>query len=374
MKIFVVGGAVRDVLLGLTPKDIDYVVVGSSTEEMIEHGYTAIEAASFPVFLDVAGDEYALARTETKTGNGYHGFDCVYNKDVTLKDDLFRRDLTINSMAVPVDDWVEFRHSKSLDLVVDPYNGHDDLFSGTIKHTSEFFTDDPVRALRAVRLANRYQFAIHIDTIFLIRDMVKSGELDHLTPERIWLEVKKVFKGSKNIGQFFYMCDELGITEKIFPNTDELFIDDEDLLKFTESGSDNMEYAFLAMMNVNSVEYVEHFCEVLKIPNSYLKLFKAHNKVEFFFNDDIGVDFSVDIVNLLESLNAFQCPLMLEKTCHYMNKIEGLFVDETEKLFDALRKTTDIGFGDLDEAEKEKLKGHKIAEAISNRRIMELME
>jgi len=289
---------------------------------------------------------------------------------VTLTDDLFRRDLTINSMAVAVEEWVNFRHSKSLDLLVDPYNGHDDLFTGTIKHTSKFFTDDPVRALRAVRLANRYHFAIHIDTIFLIRDMVESGELDHLTPERIWLEVEKVFKDSTNIGQFFYACGELGIIDKIFPDVSKLFIDDEDLLLFSESGSDKMEYAFLAMMNVNESDYVEHFCEVLKIPNNYLNLFKDYIKVEFFFNGGSG--FALDIVNLLERLNAYQCPIALQRVCHYYNTIQGTHTEESQILFDALSKTTDIGFKDLTSKEQETLRGQKIGEAIHLKRIMVL--
>ena len=128
MDIFVVGGAVRDVLLGREPKDIDYVVVGSTPQEMLHAGFKSIPASSFPVFHNKDGDEYALARKEKKVGNGYHGFECEYDTSVTLEEDLYRRDLRINSMAVPLESWCEFKSTLDAYHVIDPYDGTEDIF------------------------------------------------------------------------------------------------------------------------------------------------------------------------------------------------------------------------------------------------------
>ena len=177
-----VGGAVRDHLLGIESKDRDYVVVGSSPEEMLAQGFTQV-GASFPVFLHpVTGDEYALARTERKTGPGYHGFDTVYDSSVTLEDDLERRDLTINSMAM----------TDNLQII-DPFQGIEDLAAGILRHTSEAFADDPLRVLRLARFAARYSFRVAPETMALAQKLVHSGELGSLPQERIWTELYKGF-------------------------------------------------------------------------------------------------------------------------------------------------------------------------------------
>jgi tRNA nucleotidyltransferase (CCA-adding enzyme) len=182
LNYLLVGGAVRDHLLGIASKDRDYVVVGSSPEEMLANGFTQV-GASFPVFLHPeTGEEYALARTERKTGAGYHGFSTVYDSSVTLEDDLARRDLTINSMAM----------TDNLQ-VIDPFNGIADLEAGILRHTSEAFADDPLRVLRLARFAARYNFKIADETMALSRKLVDSGELDALPRERIWTEMYKGF-------------------------------------------------------------------------------------------------------------------------------------------------------------------------------------
>ena len=140
MKIYMVGGCVRDMILGREPEDIDYVVVGSTPEEMLEKGYTQV-GATFPVFLKCS-EEYALARTERKTGVGYQGFETKHDPTVTLEEDLRRRDLTINSMAQDIND-----------VITDPYGGRADLEAGILRHTSEAFAEDPVRVLRTARFA-----------------------------------------------------------------------------------------------------------------------------------------------------------------------------------------------------------------------------
>jgi tRNA nucleotidyltransferase/poly(A) polymerase len=188
MKIYLVGGAVRDKVMGLEPKDKDYVVVGATYQDMIDLGFKPIEAQSFPVFHHpVTGDEYALARKERKTGPGYHGFECICDPTVTLQEDLMRRDLTINSMA----------QDKHTDEIFDYFNGIEDLKNKVLRHTSEAFAEDPVRVLRLARFAARYGFSIHRDTQLLVYNMVTDGELENLTTERIWLEIEKAMTEAK---------------------------------------------------------------------------------------------------------------------------------------------------------------------------------
>jgi len=176
MKIYMVGGCVRDMILGREPEDIDYVVVGSTPEEMLEKGYTQV-GASFPVFLK-GSEEYALARTERKTGVGYQGFETKHDPTVTLEEDLRRRDLTINSMAQDIND-----------VITDPYGGRADLEAGILRHTSEAFAEDPVRVLRTARFAARYGFTIADETLDLMERI--APELDYVPAERIWAEIEK---------------------------------------------------------------------------------------------------------------------------------------------------------------------------------------
>lgn len=183
MKIFLVGGAVRDYALGLEAKDKDYVVVGATPQEMLDAGYSQV-GADFPVFLHPeTGDEYALARTERKTGEGYLGFETDFNTDITLDDDLYRRDLTINSMAmIPGDDFI-----------FAPHGGLQDINDKILRHTSDAFSEDPVRVLRIARFRARLgpEWTVADDTKRLIHDMAKKGVLNELTPERIWKELSR---------------------------------------------------------------------------------------------------------------------------------------------------------------------------------------
>lgn len=181
MKIYLVGGAVRDELMGRTPKDRDYVVVGSSVDEMLSLGYKQV-GADFPVFLHPeSGCEYALARTERKSGTGYNGFVVNADSSITLEEDLRRRDLTINAMARDLE----------TDELIDPFNGAQDLQSGILRHTSEAFAEDPLRVLRVARFAARYLFTIAPETITLMWKLVDRGEMKTLTTERVWLEFEK---------------------------------------------------------------------------------------------------------------------------------------------------------------------------------------
>ena len=180
MKAYIVGGAVRDELLGLPVKDRDWVVVGATPEEMLAKGFKPV-GKDFPVFLHpVSKEEYALARTERKSGRGYKGFSVHAAPDVTLEDDLRRRDLTINAIA-------KDENGK----LIDPFRGEEDLRRGVLRHVSDAFSEDPVRILRVARFAARFNFPVHKSTAALMRKMVASGETDYLVPERVWQEFSK---------------------------------------------------------------------------------------------------------------------------------------------------------------------------------------
>ncbi len=180
MKIFRVGGAVRDELLGLPVKDHDYVVVGATPEQMTDLGFRAV-GKDFPVFLHPqTQEEYALARTERKSGRGYKGFVVQADPDVSLEEDLARRDLTINAMARADDG-----------ALIDPFDGEKDLRAGILRHVSPAFIEDPVRILRVARFAARFGFAVAEDTAALMRHMVDTGEVDHLVAERVWQEISR---------------------------------------------------------------------------------------------------------------------------------------------------------------------------------------
>ena len=189
MKTYLCGGAVRDMLMGLEPKDRDYVVVGSSPSDMLAAGFSQV-GADFPVFLHPeTGDEYALARREKKTGTGYLGFTSEFGVDVTLEEDLGRRDLTINSMALEEDPSDRFWGYR----LHDPFNGEDDLDDKVLRHTSNAFEEDPVRVLRLARFRARLgsEWTVAPETVSLVASMAKRGVLNELTAERVWKELSR---------------------------------------------------------------------------------------------------------------------------------------------------------------------------------------
>jgi len=214
METYLVGGAVRDTLLGLELKDRDYVVVGATPEEMEALNYKPV-GADFPVFLHPdTKEEYALARTERKSGRGYKGFTVFASPDVTLEQDLQRRDLTINAMAMD-----------ESGQLIDPFNGKQDLDDGKLRHVSEAFTEDPVRVLRVARFAARFAtkgFHVAHETNRLMKRMVENGEVDFLVPERVWVELHGALAESKP-SRFFKVLRGCGALARIFPEIDRLF-------------------------------------------------------------------------------------------------------------------------------------------------------
>ncbi|HIE83027.1 MAG TPA: multifunctional CCA addition/repair protein, partial [Dehalococcoidia bacterium] len=211
MRVYKVGGAVRDKLLGLPVKDQDWVVVGSTPEELSELGYKPV-GKDFPVFLHPdSKEEYALARTERKTAPGYKGFAFNTSTEVTLEEDLIRRDLTINALA-----------EDDQSNIVDCFNGQEDLKAGILRHISPAFIEDPLRVLRVARFAARFNFQVADETGKLMQTISDSGELDTLVAERVWTELERALN-EKHPVRFFDVLRDCGALEKVFPEIDRLF-------------------------------------------------------------------------------------------------------------------------------------------------------
>lgn len=264
-KFYLVGGAVRDHVLGRESNDRDYVVVGSTPEWMIEHGYSQV-GATFPVFLHPeTGAEYALARQERKNGVGYTGFEVKYDPNVTLEDDLLRRDLTINSMAMTDNG-----------QIIDPWGGLSDLTAKILRHTSEAFADDPLRVLRVARFAARYpDFSVDPGTIKLMKKIVNSGELKALPNERIWSEIHKGLKELNPSRMFKVLYDCGALNEDPLKNyVDGTF--DEEMIGFANNIFEHektlsVQEKFLIMLPIIG-SITPEMAHWLKIPTDYYRL------------------------------------------------------------------------------------------------------
>ncbi len=297
MKTYLVGGAVRDKLLGLPVQDRDYVVVGATPEEMVAQGFKPV-GADFPVFLHpVTKEEYALARTERKSGHGYKGFKVYAAPDVTLEDDLRRRDLTINAMA-----------EDEQGRLTDPFHGAQDLRHGVLRHVSLAFTEDPVRVLRVARFAARFAtrgFSVAPETNALMQQMAASGEVDHLVPERVWTELERAL-GEDKPSRFFEVLRASAVLKRLFPEIDVLFGVPQPELHHPEIDtgvhvmmvldqaarlSSDTHVRFAALMHdlgkgatppakwpkhiaheARGVELVKNFCQRLRVPNDFRDL------------------------------------------------------------------------------------------------------
>ncbi len=211
LRVFCVGGAVRDGLLGMPVQDRDWVVVGATPEEMAARGFRPV-GSDFPVFLHPeTHEEYALARTERKVAQGYKGFTVYAAPDVTLEQDLLRRDFTVNAMALDAGG-----------TLVDPYGGRQDLEARVLRHVSEAFAEDPVRILRGARFAARFGFSIAPETLALMQRMVAAGEADALVAERVWQELARGLQ-ERHPSRFFMTLRESGALARVLPELDNLF-------------------------------------------------------------------------------------------------------------------------------------------------------
>jgi tRNA nucleotidyltransferase (CCA-adding enzyme) len=287
MKIYLVGGAVRDALLNRPVVEKDYVVVGSSVDEMLAHKFQPVGKA-FPVFLHPkTKEEYALARTEKKVAKGYHGFTFQADPSVTLEEDLIRRDLTINAMAQDLE----------TGEIIDPYGGKQDLDNKILRHVSEAFVEDPVRILRLARFAARFGFSVAPDTLILMKKMVNNGEVDALVPERVWKECESALS-EPHPEVFFEMLAACGALERLFPHLTDL-----KPLQTATALSSSPLIRFAVLPPAAFVKY--------RLPKEYTELANlvhAHHQ-EVHSAPTLSAE---QLITLLEQLDAFRRPERLE--------------------------------------------------------------
>ena len=265
MKIYAVGGAIRDTLMGLPVHDIDYVVVGSSVDEMIAKGFRPV-GKDFPVFLHPETQaEYALARTERKTGQGYKGFHFYADPSVTLEQDLERRDLTINAMAQEVGP-----DGKQFGPIIDPYSGQEDLASKVFRHVSDAFAEDPLRVLRIARFSARFpEFRITHETMLLLKAIVQSGELGALSAERIWQELDRGLVAAKPMHMFQVLLNT-GAAKPLLPNTLTTKLAEEPFREgliehYEASGNSLGERCAITLMDLSASE-IRSWAECVRMP------------------------------------------------------------------------------------------------------------
>jgi tRNA nucleotidyltransferase (CCA-adding enzyme) len=337
MKTYLVGGAVRDELLGFPHKEKDWVVVGATPAEMLGAGFQQV-GKDFPVFLHPkTKEEYALARTERKTSPGYKGFEVHATPDVTLEEDLLRRDLTINAIA-----------KDEADNIIDPFDGLKDIHDRILRHVSPAFSEDPVRILRVARFAARYLhlgFILADETMQLMKDMVANGEVDALVPERVWQEMEKAL-GERSPSRFIEVLRDCGALERILPELDKLFgvpqpeehhpeIDTgiHTLMVLQQSCklSDDTEVRFAALMHdlgkgitpqtewphhveheARGAEIVLEVCKRLRIPNEYRDLAERTARFHLHYHRALELK-PATVVKTLEQLDAFRKPQRFEK-------------------------------------------------------------
>jgi len=364
MKKYLVGGFVRDTLLGLDPSDRDWVVVGETPQSMIDAGYKQV-GADFPVFLD-DNEEHALARTERKTGVGYHGFETVYDSSVTLEDDLRRRDLTINAMAIDANG-----------NIIDPFGGQEDLKEGILRHVSEAFAEDPVRVLRVARFAARYDFVVADNTCELLKHLVNIGELDALKKERVWLEMEKMIKTCKSPEKFFSILKECNALEHVLLPLSDINLKIEHNYDFQ-----NDECNFVSIFYHVDVEVMEELEELIGIPKRFLKFFKIVKKIKRYCTWHLCVD-TICLMKLFKDCNAWNDKESFFLALDTIRLITGeeriapngpsaADITWLSRIKECFLETTKYGFDDLTNVQKERLTGTDISWAIDHLRRMKM--
>lgn len=300
IKTYLVGGAVRDSLLGLPVKERDWVVVGATPANLRRQGFRQV-GRDFPVFLHPeSNEEYALARRERKTGPGYTGFDFDASPAVTLEEDLLRRDLTINAMAQAPDG-----------TIIDPFQGRADLESRVLRHVSAAFSEDPVRILRVARFAARFadlQFQVAKETLVLMQGMVQSGEVDALVPERVWKELERALAEPRPDVFFDVLaaCDALPV---LFP---EGVLQGQSALRAALLLTNDPVIRFAVVLHGLTLQKLDSLCTRLRVPNDYSQL--AQLVVRFLPIYETVTDCTAEqIVKLLQDLDAFRRAARFEK-------------------------------------------------------------
>ena len=368
MQTYLVGGAIRDRLLGLpAPYEKDWVVVNGTPDQLKSKGYKKV-GKSFPVFIDPeTGEEYALARRERKTSSGYHGFEFDAGPDISLEEDLSRRDLTINSIAEDEDG-----------NLIDPYGGRDDLNNRVLRHVSEAFREDPLRVLRIARFKaklSQFDFIIADETINLVQKIVGSGELSTLVPERTWLETEKVLKAD-NFNEYFITLINLNAFNQIYPDLKDLdsefFSSHLILASAKQDYSPEIRFAsiFYSLLKRGEKDIknrIEAMQENMRFANSYKRLPIMLNNSLALIEEDTSKFTADHQLRIIESIDAIRNPENLDQISKLIMLDHGS--DFTQKLA-VLQKSLDhaknIKINNLDES---KLAGNEIAKHIRELRL-----
>jgi len=315
VSFFLVGGAVRDKILGLEPKDRDYVVVGADVQWMLDRGFKQVGAA-FPVFLHPeTGEEYALARKEKKVAAGYQGFEFEFGPHVTLEDDLLRRDLTMNAIA----------EDQETGLIIDPFNGRNDLKLRVIRHTSIAFAEDPLRVLRVARFAARYGFKVHEDTKLLCRTLVNSGELDALSADRVWTEVTKLLSEKHpSLGVVF--LSDLGCGALDTPRLSGLFAPE--AIMFDAETEEKLTLAEKQFMFLNVHVFNNDQLAQFRVPSDVARYSKFMSTMI-----DVMLEYSIDMMTLVKAFDSFRAEIKAGKFDEFValgRKVGDSLCDEDE--------------------------------------------
>jgi tRNA nucleotidyltransferase (CCA-adding enzyme) len=401
MQIYLVGGAVRDELLGLPVRERDWVVVGARPEELQARGFKPV-GKDFPVFLHPQnGEEYALARTERKTGPGYRGFETLFSPDVTLEQDLERRDLTINAIAKDSDGGG----------LIDPFGGQRDLGERVLRHVSSAFVEDPVRVLRVARFAARFAplgFKVAPETLDLMREIAARGELDALVSERVWQETQRALEMPAP-ARFFEVLREANALPIIFPELHALFgvpqpeqwhpeidtgvhtlmvleqaakLSDDPVVRFAALTHDlgkgttpPSEWPRHIAHEQRGVALVEAMCDRLKIPNAYRELAVLVSRYHLDAHRVTELRDST-LLEVLERLDAFRRPARFEQwvlACEADARGRKGLENREYPQADHLRRARDtVAKVTLDPAERDGLDGPKIAEKLRKARLAAL--
>ncbi|MET0657324.1 MAG: multifunctional CCA addition/repair protein [Steroidobacteraceae bacterium] len=338
MKVYLVGGAVRDELLGLAVDERDWVVVGASPQALLDLGYKAV-GKDFPVFLHPkTGEEYALARTERKTGRGYYGFEAYFAPDVTLEDDLRRRDLTVNAIA----------KDPETGELIDPFGGVRDIDARVLRHVSEAFSEDPLRVLRVARFAARFAplgFTVAPETLDLMHSMSQTDELTALVPERVWQETVRALSSAAP-WQYFQVLRDVGALAQVFPELERLFgvpqppqwhpeidtgVHTFMVLEQAAVLSDDARVRFAALVHdlgkgttppaewpshvgheERSVKLIEALCERLRVPREFRELARSVARYHGLAHRADSLR-AVTMVDALDKLDAYRRPERFEQ-------------------------------------------------------------
>ena len=373
MQIYLVGGAIRDRLLGFHPPyENDWVVVNGTPEDLDSRGYKKV-GKSFPVYINPhTGDEYALARKESKTGVGYHGFDFDANPNITLEEDLARRDLTINAIA-----------EDENGLLIDPYKGQEDLDNRKLRHVSLAFKEDPLRVLRIARFKAKLHnlgFTIAEETYSLITEIVESGELLALVPERIWLETEKTLKHSR-FDQYFKTLIKINALDQIYPDLAGLQKDFFSNIIFQQASQEMVStkyrfavlfYALLKEKNSDIKEIIESMQKSMNFPNSYKKIPLLLNNSFSLIDKDISKFTPEHILTIIEKLNALKKPENLQAIFQLIDMdLDKNFNDKKELLEKSLTSALTIQISNIEE---EGLQGSDIGLKLRELRLNKIQE